>query len=248
MDQRISALAGQQQRAQASSRYSYVQAWDLPTRIFKWSLASLVVVAWISSSFDDPTMTVHKAAGYGLLTLLVYRVLWGFLGGSTARFASFVRSPSAAIAYLRDQRRGGRRRYLGHNPAGGLMIVALLLACAIQVALGLFASDGVTASGPFADRVGETVAAWAGELHGAWLYVVLSLAAVHIGVNFYYQFIKKENLIGAMITGRKRRGDYVDAKEARGGSPLLAALCLSVAVTLVYLGVKLPGGQFFAAL
>ncbi len=225
-----------------------MKAWDLPTRLFKWSLVSLILTAWVSSSFADPDMTVHKAAGYGVLTLLIYRVLWGVFGGSTARFTSFVRSPLAVLSYLRAIQAKTAKPYLGHNPAGGMMILGLLIACGVQVLLGLFASDGVTASGPFADQVGGTVSAWAGTMHAVWFYVILSLAIVHIGVNFYYQFIKRENLIGAMLTGRKRQAAFADACETREVSPLVALACLFASVGLVYSAVTLCGGSFFAGL
>lgn len=224
----------------------YVRAWDLPTRLFKWSLVALILMAWISSGFSDPDMLMHKAAGYGILVLLVYRVLWGIIGGSTARFTNFVRSPSAAWNYLKSLRDGRAAHYLGHNPAGGLMVIGLLLVCAVQVLLGLFSSDGVTAAGPFADTVGDTMSSWAASIHGTWFYVaILGLAFLHIVANLYYQFVKRENLIGAMVTGRKRRANYIDRGETKGGSLLLAAICLLASAGLVYGSITLLGGTFF---
>lgn len=224
----------------------YVRAWDLPTRLFKWSLVALILTAWISSGFSDPDMLVHKAAGYSILVLLVYRVLWGVVGGSTARFSNFVRSPFAAWNYLTTLRGERPAQYLGHNPAGGLMVIGLLFVCAVQVLLGLFSSDGITAAGPFADRVGDTISGWAASIHATWFYVaILGLAFLHIAANLYYQFVKRENLIGAMITGRKRRASYVDRSEAKGGSLLLAAVCLLASVGLVYGSITVFGGTFF---
>ncbi|GAC1043162.1 cytochrome b/b6 domain-containing protein [Rhizobium sp. No.120] len=224
----------------------YVRAWDLPTRLFKWSLVALIITAWISSGFNDPEMIVHKTAGYGILVLIVYRILWGMVGSSTARFSSFVRSPSTIWNYLKSLRQNRAERYLGHNPAGGLMVIGLLLACAVQVALGLFSSDGITASGPFADTAGDAISSWAASIHTTWFYVaILGLACVHIAANLYYQFIKRDNLIGAMITGRNKRAHYVDRDEARGGSLLAAAICLAVAVGTVYGAITLCGGSFF---
>ncbi|TWB53221.1 cytochrome b [Rhizobium sp. ERR 922] len=226
-----------------------VRAWDLPTRLFKWSLVALILTAWVSSGFDDPDMTVHKAAGYGILVLLVYRVLWGVFGSSTARFSGFVRPPAAAWAYLKALRRNRTERYLGHNPAGGLMVIGLLVACGVQVLLGLFSSDGVTAAGPFAGLVGDAVSSWVASIHAAWFYfAILVLAGLHIVANLYYQFVKREDLIGAMITGRKRREAYVDHDEATGGSLPAAAVCLLIAFGLVYGAVTLLGGSFFASI
>ncbi|WP_052210831.1 cytochrome b/b6 domain-containing protein [Rhizobium rhizogenes] len=233
----------------SSAKSDVVRAWDLPTRLFKWSLVALVLTAWVSSGFNDPDMTVHKAAGYGVLVLVVYRVLWGVFGSSTARFSGFVRSPAAVWAYLKALRRNRAKHYLGHNPAGGLMVIGLLVVCGVQVLLGLFSSDGVTASGPFAGLVGDTVSSWTASVHAAWFYfAILALVGLHIVANFYYQFVKRENLIGAMITGRKRREAYVDYKEATGGSLPAAAVCLLIAFGLVYGAVTLFGGSFFASI
>ena len=223
-----------------------VLAWDLPTRLFKWSLVVAVVVAWISSGSADPSMTVHKAAGTTILTLIIYRILWGFFGGTTARFSTFLKSPAAVIAYLSTVRSGTERPYLGHNPAGGLMIIGLLLACSIQVALGLFSSDGVLAFGPFADAVGETWSSRAAKLHSIWFTVILGLAIAHIGVNLFHQFLKRDNLIGAMVSGRKAKAPFVDAREARPGSSVTALLCLAAAIGAVYCGIVVSGGTFFA--
>ena len=227
-------------------RATTVKAWDLPTRLFKWTLVLLIVAAWISSSFTDPAMTVHKAVGYAILVLLVYRVLYGLCGSSTARFTSFVRSPSDVMAYLRALRTRKAKPYLGHNPAGGMMIVLLLAACFVQVLVGLFASDGVLASGPFADRIGDDLASWAGSVHAVWFYAILGLAVVHIGVNLYYQFRKRDNVIGAMITGRKVAAPFADERAVKERSPLVALGCLAAAAALVYGSVTLLGGSFFA--
>jgi cytochrome b len=222
-----------------------IKVWDLPTRLFKWLLVGLVLTAWVSSGFDDPAMTVHKAAGYGVLILAIYRLLWGVFGGTTARFSNFVRSPREIMNYLQALRQHRARIYLGHNPAGGAMVIALIAACVLQPLLGLFASDGVTASGPFADMVGDQISGWASTIHGGWFYVILGLAIVHIAVNLYYQFVKRENLIGAMITGRKQMAGSVDEKAVKQGSLPRAALCLLVAFAIVYFGVTLAGGVFF---
>jgi cytochrome b len=234
---------------ESSTKVGTVRAWDLPTRVFKWSLVLLIVTAWISSGFDDPGMTVHKAAGYGILILLIYRLLWGVFGASTARFSGFVRSPASAWFYLSLVRRGRAKPYLGHNPAGGLMVIGLLVVCAVQVLLGLFSSDGITAAGPFAGMVGDTRSSWAAEIHADWFYfVILGLSGLHIAANLYYQLVKRDNLIGAMITGRKEARPYVDGPEARGGSLIVAAICLLVAAGAVYGTVTLLGVSFFASI
>ena len=223
-----------------------VLAWDLPTRLCKWGLVAAIITAWVSSGFDDPNMTVHKGAGYAVLTLIIYRILWGFFGGTTARFSTFLKSPPAVVAYLRAVRSGTDRPYLGHNPAGGLMIVGLLLVCSVQVTLGLVSSDGVLASGPFADMVGDAWSSRAAKLHSVWFYVILGLALAHIAVNLFHQFVKRDNLIGAMVTGHKTHAHFADVHNARRGSWLIAFLCLGIAIAAVVALVILPGGSLFA--
>ena len=169
-------------------------------------------------------------------------------GGSTARFSSFVYSPSRALAYLREARQGKAPPYLGHNPAGGLMILALIFACGVQALLGLFASDGVTASGPLADIAGDRASAWASRIHGLWFYVILSLAILHIAANLYYQFVKGEDLIRPMITGMKKADAYRDASSAQPGSLIVAAFCFLIAAAIVYFGITAWGGSLFGDL
>ena len=181
-----------------------------------------------------------------ILTLVIYRVLWGFFGGTTARFSTFLGPPTALVAYLKTVRSGTERPYLGHNPAGGLMIIGLLLACAIQGTLGLFSSDGVLAFGPFAEAVGTTWSSRAATLHSIWFYVVLGIAVIHIAVNLFHQFVKRDNLIGAMVTGRKARAAFVDVQNPQRGSSLIALVCFAAALGFVYGAVALSGSTFFA--
>jgi cytochrome b len=226
-----------------------VRAWDLPTRLFKWSFVAALVTAWLSSGFNDPDMTVHKSAGYCVFVLMIYRILWGIVGGSTARFVNFVQSPTAVRAYFKEAIRSQAKPYLGHNPAGGLMVIGLLMVCGVQVLLGLVSSDGITAMGPLADLVGDTASATAASIHAAWFYfVILELAGLHIAVNLYHQFFKRDNLIGAMITGRKKQKDYVDGHQVRGGSIVVASACLLSAVAIAYGSITLLGGSLFSSL
>lgn len=122
-----------------------VPAWDLPTRAFHWTLLALIVWAWVSVSFaealGDTTLVYHRANGLAILTLIVWRILWGFAGSSTSRFTGFVRGPITVASYAGALLRGRAPRYLGHNPMGGLMVLALLATVATIGSLGLFAVD-----------------------------------------------------------------------------------------------------------
>ena len=213
-----------------------LRAWDLPTRVFKWSLAAGVVVAYGATWLPDPALRLHKMAGYFILSLVIFRVVWGFIGARTARFASFVCGPRAILAHIRDNARGAGWRFVGHNPAGGVMLVTLLTLCALQGLSGLFARDGVLAGGPFADRIGDETLSVATSAHRLGFYALLLVIVLHVGANVYRQTIKRDPLISAMITGVKPASDNYADFPARGGAGALAALAVFAASALVVVG------------
>jgi len=230
-----------------------VRAWDLPTRLFHWTLVGLIVSAWISYEYaeaiGDVDLVWHRWNGLAALTLIVWRTLWGFAGSSTARFSSFLRAPGAALSYARALVGGHLPRYLGHNPLGAHMVLALLAAVAAQGSLGLFAvDDNDLTGGPLHRLVSDATNKWATRWH-AWSfeYVILTLAAVHIAANVLYGLVKKEPLIRAMITGEKPAGDYEDAAEAEiVARPLLRALvCLVIAAAIVAGTILALGGRLW---
>ncbi len=230
-----------------------VPAWDLPTRIFHWTLVVLIACAWLSFEFseelEDPRLVWHRWNGLALLTLIVWRILWGFAGPANVRFASFVRGPRAALAYARDLAAGTPRRFLGHNPLGGLVVLALIALVAAIGTLGLFALEhNDNATGPLYKYAGE---AWA-KVFTSWhrfLFepVLLILIAIHITANVLYGVVKKEPLIPAMITGRKPAAEYEDGAPSapvmhpvRRAIALLAVAALTVFGSILALGGKLP--------
>jgi cytochrome b len=230
-----------------------VEAWDLPTRLFHWTLVALIVSAWVSYEFSealgDIDLVWHRWNGLAALTLIVWRLLWGIAGSPTARFASFVRGPSAALGYARALLAGKLPRYLGHNPLGAYMVLALLAAVAAQGTLGLFAvDDNDLTGGPLYRLVSEATNKWATRWH-AWSfnYVILTLAAVHITANALYGLVKKEPLIRAMVTGRKPASHYEDANGAWiVARPLLrAAICLVIAAAIVAGSILSLGGRLW---
>lgn len=173
--------------------------WDWPVRVIHWSFALLIPALWWTA--ENGEMGWHTSIGTVLMQLLVIRVLWGFVGGSTARFSSFVRGPGAVFAHLRD---GSRSPTVGHNPAGGWSVLALLGLMALQVALGLFAGDpddGTT--GPLNHLVSSSAASRMTELHGVVFYAILAMIALHLAAIIYYRVVKRDDLIVPMITGSK---------------------------------------------
>jgi len=220
-----------------------VRAWDLPTRLFHWTLLALIVSAWVSYEFaedlGDATLIWHRANGLAILTLIVWRGLWGIWGPPTARFAGFVHGPATVLAYARKLVAGVAPRYLGHNPLGALMVVALLAIVATQAMLGLFATDdNDLVGGPLYRLVDEAQNRQATRWHARLFnFVLLPLAAVHIAINTLYTLVKREPLIQAMITGQKPAEPYADAPDAtRASYSLLRALLCLIAATAITLG------------
>jgi cytochrome b len=228
-----------------------VRAWDLPTRLFHWALAVLILSAWITYEFAedlrDETLVWHRANGLAILILVVWRLLWGICGPPTARFAEFVRAPAAVLSYARGLLGGHAARYLGHNPLGALMVVALLATVAVQGVFGLFATDdNDLVGGPLYRLVDEAQNVRAARWHGILFdFVLLPLVAIHIAVNALYTFVKREPLIQAMVTGRKPAESYADTAEAGSIShPLTRALlCLIAAAAIVLGGILAAGGN-----
>lgn len=202
-----------------------VKVWDLPLRIFHWALLLLVAGSFLSESFDN--LDVHAKIGYAVLTLLLFRILWGFVGGTHARFASFVKGPSAIRAYLNGTYKG-----LGHNPIGALSVLALLLVLLAQAASGLFTSTDEFFEGPLAKLVSSELSAALTEFHEFNSNVLWGLVGLHVLAVFFYRFVKKDNLILPMLTGKK----VVEGAErdAQGGSVWLGVLVLALSVAGVW--------------
>lgn len=231
---------------------SMVRTWDLPTRVFHWTLVTLIVSAWVSFRYaekvGDTTLLWHRWNGYAILVLLVWRVLWGFAGSSTSRFSTFVRWPSEAIGYGLAIAKGQPRHYLGHNPLGTWMVLALLGVVGLQAGIGLFTVEhNDIAWGPLYRIVSEETYKKLSHWH-LWIFywVILPLVGIHITANALYGVIAKDPLIPAMVTGRKPAQHYEDAAEAQiVGRPVLRALvCLAVAAAIVFGGIIALGGKF----
>ena len=206
-----------------------VRLWDLPVRLFHWSLAVLIALLWWSHENHD--MDLHITLGLITLGLVVFRLLWGLVGSSTARFAGFIKGPGAIRRYLAGLKSGTGEHVIGHNPLGALSVIALLGAVAVQVGLGLFAQDhDALNSGPLNFFVSYDTAKEASELHEAMFNVILGLVVLHLAAILYYRFIKRDNLVGPMLTGRRVFDRAVPTPRI---APLwLALVCAAVAAAL----------------
>jgi cytochrome b len=235
-----------------SSIASRVHAWDWPTRAFHWSLVTLIFCAWASFELapriGDVSLRWHRWNGYAILILVVFRVFWGFAGSSTSRFSAFIRWPWIALRYGLDTLSGKSRPFLGHNPLGSWMIVALLTAVAVQGTLGLFTEEhNYTSAGPLRRLLEDNTAERISKLHVQGFKVLLVLIALHVLANSLYQIIKNDPLITGMITGRKPVASYEDAAALVLASRLgmRACICLAAAITLVFGSVTVLGGRIF---
>ena len=229
----------------ADRTFGKVRIWDLPVRLFHWSLVILIATSYFSAQAGGDWMNLHFWSGYAILTLLLFRIVWGFVGSATARFSDFVRGPAAAFAHLRAVARGERTYDIGHNPAGGLMVVVMIAAILVQVAAGLFSADTDTGmvNGPLANLIADKWVDRLTEFHEFWVNVLLLLIAVHVLAAIVYLVWKRQNLIHAMITGRKP-ADLVtppgEPAPALSFAPAWLALAVLIAsAAIVYFIVRL---------
>jgi cytochrome b len=172
--------------------------WDLPTRLFHWLLVLGVFLSWLSHEQD--WIEVHLWSGYGVLVLVAFRILWGFFGSVHSRFTDFVRGPSAVLRYWR----GERPDTAGHSPAGAWSILVLLALLLVQAGSGLFNSDGLLFDGPLHHALDSDLTDQLGELHDQLFWVILGFIGLHVAAVLYYQFVRREPLLGAMVTGGAR--------------------------------------------
>ncbi len=177
-----------------------VTVWDPFVRVFHWTVVLAFVVAYL---VEDPHI-VHVWAGYVIAAMLIARVIWGFVGSKHARFSDFLYAPSTAFAYVRELLRMHGKRYLGHSPAGGYMIVALIVMLALTGIAGLIIYGGEENAGPLAGMVTKQTAEQFEEVHDVLANVTLALILVHISAVLFASFAHRENLARSMVTGKKR--------------------------------------------
>lgn len=208
--------------------------WDLPVRIFHWLLVVLIAGAWYTVSISG-NMDQHMFIGQSILVLLIFRLIWGFVGSRYARFGNFIFNPREILNYARSlfgRKSGG---YAGHNPTGSLAVFAMLALVGVQVITGLFATDvDEFAQGPLNGLVSSSTAYAITDIHYANINFLLALIGLHIVAILFYLFFKRDNLILPMLTGKK--ADPGNSLNAIGSSKLgLAIGVLIAAVTVVLL-------------
>jgi cytochrome b len=205
-----------------------IPVWDLPTRIFHWALLAFVLLCWFTGE-DEGASLIHRLGGEAIAGLIVFRAIWGFVGGEHARFADFVRGPRATVDHLNHLLRGRAEPAAGHNPLGGLSVLLLLASVSFVVVTGLFSAGDEGPGGPFAGRFGLNLS----ELHEPAFRILQAVVVLHLLGVVVTGIVSRDNLVAAMVTGSKRLGPKTPAAPARRASTgaLLIAVVLAASAS-----------------
>ncbi len=206
-----------------------VLVWDLAVRLFHWSLVLLIIAAWVTAEQGPAWMDRHMQVGYAVMTLILFRLVWGFCGSRYARFSSFLAGPRRILGYIKGLFGGKPELIVGHNPLGGWSVVAMLLMLLFQAGTGLFANDDIYNEGPLTGWVSNATSGWLTGLHKLNFNLLLAIIALHIVAVLSYWVFKRENLIKPMFSGRKwlSREAIVDTRpEGQSGRSLWWALII----------------------
>ena len=208
-----------------------MRVWDGPTRLFHWALAGLVVFSYVSIRLN--WLDWHMRSGEAILALLIFRLAWGVVGSQTARFSSFLRSPLVALRHLAGFTRRAPDTQVGHNAAGGWMVLALLAVLLVQAVSGLLANDtDAFVGGPLSRHLSDAAGTTALAVHRISFTVIEIVVALHVLAVIAYAVVKRHDLVRPMITGKKRLP--ATTRAPRMASPLLAAAIALAAAALVW--------------
>ena len=209
-----------------------VRVWDLPTRVFHWALVAAVIGLITSAQIGGEAMAWHFRFGYVVLSLMLFRIVWGLIGGHWSRFASFIYSPATILGYLKGQ--GRPEHAIGHNPLGSLSVFAMLAILLLQVGSGLFSDDEIAAAGPLVKLASSTWVSLATHYHAEiGKLILIGLLVLHVGTIFYYRLKKGENLVKPMVDGDKETALAVASSRDDAKSRLLAGAIFLACAALV---------------
>ena len=234
-------MEGETSAATHRQGWQHVAIWDLPTRLFHWTLAVLFIALWISGT-EPPLLRLHIWIGETVLAMLLFRVAWGVVGSRRSRFADFVAGPRAVLAHFAEVVAVARlgpagaaddAPHAGHTRLGGWMILALLTLLGVECLTGLFASYRHEIGGPLNHLVGSGMDWFLTTIHSGTFNVVMALVIVHVSAAAFYLVRKRENLILPLITGRILLPARAAAQEGRLANPLLAAVIFAAALIAV---------------
>jgi cytochrome b len=216
-----------------------VRVWDLPTRIFHWALVACICGSVVTSQIGGNAMPWHFRFGYSIASLLLFRLVWGFVGGRWSRFASFIYSPATVVRYLRGSREP--EHTVGHTPLGAGSVFAMLAILVAQVGTGVLSDDEIAAAGPMTRFVSGATVDLATHYHkGIGKYVLLGLVALHITAIVFY-LLKRENLLQPMMGGDKSTEAKVQGSRDDSRSRTTAAIVFALCAGLVAVLVRIAG-------
>ncbi|MBE7420536.1 MAG: cytochrome b/b6 domain-containing protein [Ideonella sp.] len=218
-----------------------VRVWDLPTRWFHWLLTAAIVAQVVTGKIGGAALQWHLRIGYCVFGLLLFRLVWGFVGGHWSRFASFVYGPGSVLRYLRGRPAAGDWFHVGHNPLGSVSVFAMLALLALQVATGLVADDEIATTGPLNRYVSSAFALGATAWHkGPGIALIVVLVLLHVGAIAYYRVRKGQNLVAPMLHGDKQLAGAVpasdDSRATRVRALAVAVACAGLVTAVVGLG------------
>ncbi|MCF2947868.1 cytochrome b/b6 domain-containing protein [Paraglaciecola aquimarina] len=209
-----------------------IKVWDLATRLFHWVLVLNIFLAWYT--IENRMIELHEIAGHSLLALLVFRVLWGVIGSSTARFTQFIKYPRVAIRYLINSVKFSTPHSTGHNPAGGWMVIVMLVILGFQVISGMLSNNDLGFSGALSDYVSKGMSDTFTQLHSLSFDFILFIVWIHLVAVFFYVLVKKDNLVKAMFSGDKNIEQTSQSEKVKLAPQYFALICLGCSVSLAY--------------
>jgi cytochrome b len=224
------------------------RVWDLPIRLFHWTLAAAFLGAFVTNRLGVSYFKYHVWCGYTVIVLVAFRIIWGFIGTYHAQFRHFVRGPIATLRYALRLVRGRAPIHLGHNPLGAWMVVLLLSGLAVQALTGLFGNDEILNTGPLVGYVTKDVSLWLTSLHRHLFYLIAIAIAVHVLAVIAHRFFGEPDLMRAMITGYKR-GAHDDGaysiSSSRTWLAVLSVMLIAAALAFIVRHAPMPVDDSF---
>lgn len=208
--------------------------WDLPVRVFHWALVVCVAGSWITHELGTQWFEWHERLGYATLVLVCFRIAWGFVGPTHARFSSFLRGPAAVARYARGLGKRDGHTTAGHNPLGGLAVVAMLGLLLFQATTGLFANDEILSAGPLYGHVSDQTSDRLTGLHKKSFDLLLVLVGLHVAAVLFYLLWKRVDLVRPMFTGRKPVNQMRAPEGITGQRPWLAVALLALFAAVLW--------------
>ena len=220
----------------SSAQEKAIKIWDLPVRLFHWSLVILFIAADVTNSLGPNYFKYHHWSGYAIIVLVGFRLIWGLVGTYHARFINFVRNPFTTGKYALSVFKKNDPHHLGHNPLGAVMVVILLLATLVQAVTGLFTNDEIMNLGPLYSYVTDELSLQLTSIHRQLFYWILGAIFLHIAAVLFHVLLKRDNIIKAMFTGKKEIHDATDVKPIKSSRILLAIfIVISLALLLAWI-------------